>query len=659
METADELLRGPGPAALLTLDGTVVELNEAMAAALGRPSEQCAGRGFSDLWPPGRRAAPRELVSHAAAGKSVAMRVLDFAWPAGAAATSSIELTEARQVRNPSGHGSRVWLHALDVRNDVSGLLIPFCTDARTARLGVLTYSAGDHSLEWLGGAPSVGAIFPESAMPLDRVLASVHPEDRETVRRMLDLPSPRSPWTTVRYRAPDSDWHRLGVRTRRIRLGHDGPSTTLGLVRDDTREGSRRPRRQTALLAERQRAREVADFSAALVAAATEQELQQVVLTRLAATFGASGALLALVDDGGRLRVLSDAGAGTREVDAVDGADLDAPSPLPEAIRTGRPQFVSDRRDYTRRWPRAAELPRLTRLGPDQAFAIAPLGEGGDQPLGGFMVACGSGRRLSLKDRTLMATLADLAGQALGRIRLQQARVRLAVTLQEAMLPALPEHLAGLEVAARYRPSGHGLDIGGDWYDAYVMPDGTVALGIGDVQGHDVDAAAFMGQVSLSMRAIAGQDPDPGTVLTRTNQLLATLDHSRFASCAMLRIDPRDGQVTGTSAGHVPLLYARKDGSHTVHQLPGGPVLGIVAETEYGEGTFVLDRDSALVMVTDGLVEGPGLSLDAGLDRAGELAAAAVHDGLDAERIADRIVEAAGAADHDDDQTVLVIRRA
>ena len=659
METSDELLRGPGPAALLTLDGVVVELNDAMAAALGRPSEQCTGRGFSDLWPAGRRVAARNLAAHAAARKSVAMRVLDFSWPAGASATSSVELIEARRVRNPAGHGTRVWLHALDVRNDVAGLLIPVCMDAASERLGVLTYSSADRALEWLGGAPAVGALFPESAMPLDSVLASVHPEDRGTVRQMLDAPSPGSPWGTVRYRAPHSDWRRLAVRTRRIRLGHDGPSMIIGLIRDDTREVRRRPRRQAALLAERQRAREVADFSAALIAAATEQELQQVVLMRLAATFGAAGALFALVDDGDRLRVGTDAGTGMREVDVVDGAELDAPSPLPEAIRTGRPQFISDRRDYTRRWPLAAELPRLTRIGPEQAFAITPIGEGGDQPLGGFMVACGSGRRLSLKDRTLMATLADLAGQALRRIRLEQARVRLAVTLQEAMLPALPDHLAGLEVAARYRPSGHGLDIGGDWYDAFVMPDGTVALGIGDVQGHDVDAAAFMGQVSLSMRAIAGQDPDPGTVLTRTNQLLATLDHARFASCAMLRIDPRDGQVTGTSAGHVPLLYARKDGSHTVHQLPGGPVLGILAETEYVEETFVLDRDSALVMVTDGVVEGPELTLDAGLNRAGALAAEAVRDGLDAERIADRIVEAAGAVDHDDDQTVLVIRRA
>jgi serine phosphatase RsbU (regulator of sigma subunit) len=189
-------------------------------------------------------------------------------------------------------------------------------------------------------------------------------------------------------------------------------------------------------------------------------------------------------------------------------------------------------------------------------------------------------------------------------------------------------------------------------------MPDGAVALEIGDVQGHDVDAAAAMGQVRATMRAIAAHEPDPATVLTRTNELLVTMDAARFASCTMLHLDPRDGRVTGASAGHVPVLCARKDGSHSIRELPGGPVLGVVPDTEYREETFTLDEGSALVMVTDGVVEGPGLTLEAGLERAGTLAGAALHDGLNAEETADRILDAAVAVDHLDDVAVLVIRR-
>ncbi|MGI5139141.1 MULTISPECIES: PP2C family protein-serine/threonine phosphatase [unclassified Streptomyces] len=262
------------------------------------------------------------------------------------------------------------------------------------------------------------------------------------------------------------------------------------------------------------------------------------------------------------------------------------------------------------------------------------------------------------MDERTLMGTLADLAGQALRRIRLQQARVELATALQQTMLPRLPAHLAGLEVAARYRPSRDGLDIGGDWYDAFVMPDGAIALEIGDAQGHDVDAAAAMGQIRASIRAIAAHEPDPATVLTRANELLVTMGVARFASCTMLHLDPRDRRIIGASAGHVPMLCPRTDGSHSIHELPGGPVLGILPDTEYREESFILDEDSALVMVTDGVVEGPGLTLEAGLERAGTLAAQALRDGLDAEGTADRVLDAAVAVDHLDDVAVLVIRR-
>ncbi|MER5916049.1 PP2C family protein-serine/threonine phosphatase [Streptomyces sp. NPDC001982] len=145
---------------------------------------------------------------------------------------------------------------------------------------------------------------------------------------------------------------------------------------------------------------------------------------------------------------------------------------------------------------------------------------------------------------------------------------------------------------------------------------------------------------VCSSMRAIATCYANPGVVLTFANDV------------------PHDGQVTGAGAGHVPLLHAHDDGSHEVHQLPGGPVLGVLPGTDYGEESFALEGDSALVMVTDGVVEGPSLSLDAGLERAGRLAAQALHDGLDAEATADRVLDAAVAVDHLDDVAVLVIRR-
>jgi serine phosphatase RsbU (regulator of sigma subunit) len=166
------------------------------------------------------------------------------------------------------------------------------------------------------------------------------------------------------------------------------------------------------------------------------------------------------------------------------------------------------------------------------------------------------------------------------------------------------------------------------------------------------------MGQVRGAMRAIAAHEPNPGTVLTHANQLLVAMDAPRFASCTMLHIDPRTGQVTGASAGHVPLLRAHDDGSYDVHRLPGGPLLGILPDADYPQETFTLDKDTALVLVTDGVVEAPDLTLDAGLQGTGTLAAQALRDGLSAEKTADRILDAATAMKHNDDLAVLVVRR-
>ncbi|MFD8072010.1 SpoIIE family protein phosphatase [Streptomyces sp. NPDC059718] len=654
MDASDELLQRACPSALLTLDGAVRGLNAAMATALGRPAEQCVGRDFGGLWPSSQRMSAEGLVAHAARADAVAMRELEFPGKSGVPIAC---LLEARQVKDPAGDKQLIWVHALDARNDLASLLIPFRLATAAAGLGLWMYSPQGDQLEWLGGLPTLVALVPDPTAPISRVISAVHPDDRQAFRQLLRSASiQQSPWVRLRYHTPHDGWHRLAVQVRRLQLGFDGPERIFVVVRDDTKHEKRKQKALAALTAERQRAKDTADFSSALITAATEQELQQVVLTRLAAAFGASGAVLALVDDN-RLRISTDARIGKREVEALHGLRLDEATPLSEAIRTGKPQFITDREDFIRRWPHAPLL-RLLQLGSDYAISITPLSEPGYQPLGAWAMLYHRGYLSSLNERTLVGTLADLAGQALKRIRLQQARVELATALQQTMLPTLPEHLPGLEVAARYRPSRDGLDIGGDWYDVFVMPDGAIALEIGDVQGHDVDAAAFMGQVRLSMRAIAALEPAPGTVLTRTNELLVTMAPARFASCTMLRLNSRDGRVTGTSAGHVPVLCAHRDGSHDVRELPGGPVLGVVPGTDYPEETFTLDEDSALVMVTDGVVEGPGLTLEAGLERAGALAGQAVHDGLSAEETADRILDAAAAVDHLDDVAVLVIRR-
>ncbi|MFD0504462.1 PAS domain-containing protein [Streptomyces chiangmaiensis] len=369
MDASDELLRRADPAALLTLDGVINGLNAAMATALGRPAEQCLGRDFGDLWPASEGVKAKSLVVHAATTKTVAMRVLTFPGPGGAAVAC---LLESRQVKDPASGEQLVWVHALDARNDLASLLIPFRLATKAADLGLWMYSPQEHQLEWLGGAPALAATFPDPHTYLSKVISAVHSDDQAALRQLLRPPTVQSPWVRLRYLTPHDGWHRLAVRTRRMQLGYGGPERVFGLVRDDTKQENRKKKARAALAAERQHAKDTAAFSSALITAATEQELQQVILTRLAATFGASGALLALVDEG-RLRVSTDAGITMREVEFLHGMPLDDPGPIPEAIRTGRPQCIPDREDYIRRWPHAVDFPWIGRLGPDYAVSITP----------------------------------------------------------------------------------------------------------------------------------------------------------------------------------------------------------------------------------------------------------------------------------------------
>ncbi|MET8410581.1 PAS domain-containing protein [Streptomyces sp. NPDC005195] len=369
MDASDELHRRACPSALLTLDGALRDLNAAMATALGRPAEQCLGRDFVDLWPASQRMSAESLVAHAARADAVAMRELHFPGQHGIPVTC---LFEARPVKDPAGDKRLIRVRVLDARNDLASLLIPFRLATAAAGLGLWMYSPERDQLEWLGGLPSLVGLVPDPTAPMSKIISAIHPDDREAFQQLLRSASiQRSPWVRQRYHTAHDGWHRLAVQVSRLQLGFDGPERVFVVIRDDTKQEKRKQKAQAALTAERQRAKDTADFSSALITAATEQELQQVVLTRLAATFDAFGTVLALVDDN-RLCISTDARRDMREVEALHGLRLDQPIPLSEVIRTGKPQFITDRKDFTRRWPHAPLL-RFLQLGSDYAISISP----------------------------------------------------------------------------------------------------------------------------------------------------------------------------------------------------------------------------------------------------------------------------------------------
>ena len=257
-----------------------------------------------------------------------------------------------------------------------------------------------------------------------------------------------------------------------------------------------------------------------------------------------------------------------------------------------------------------------------------------------------------------LLARLGALTAQARERAELQRSRVELAVALQQGMLPTSLPRVHGFRLAVEYQPAHHALSVGGDWYDAFTMPDGYIGLSIGDVQGHNIEAAAFMGQVRVGLRALASVTSEPGELLARINNLLLALGTDLFATCTFIRLDPSTGVLQSARAGHIPVVWATADGHSGLAEDVGGPPLGVLPEIAYPVTEHRLSAGDVLVLVTDGVVEGPALSLDEGLDQVVRLAGVAAVAGMEATSLATAVIKGAERVGHTDDAAVLVVGR-
>ncbi|KUL35470.1 PP2C family protein-serine/threonine phosphatase [Streptomyces regalis] len=253
-----------------------------------------------------------------------------------------------------------------------------------------------------------------------------------------------------------------------------------------------------------------------------------------------------------------------------------------------------------------------------------------------------------------LLTELGRLATKALEHAELQRARVELAEALQRELLPGSLPELPGLRNAARYAPARSGLAVGGDWYDGFRLPDGSLAFSIGDVQGHDVEAASFMGQVRIALRAVAAFTSDPGEVLSRANDLLTSMNCTLFATCSFVRFAPVTGELLGARAGHLPAVWASTDGCGGVTEDEGGPPLGVVPGHTYPVTCWPLPAPGALVLVTDGVVEGPTFPVEDGLRQVVELVRAGA--GGDPDELAAEVLKVADLTGHTDDAAVLVL---
>ncbi|WP_346620913.1 SpoIIE family protein phosphatase [Blastococcus montanus] len=339
---------------------------------------------------------------------------------------------------------------------------------------------------------------------------------------------------------------------------------------------------------------------------------------------------ILSLADTDGRMR---DVASWHRDPDrrelvaryaASRLAALQPDAPILRALASGQVFVVPDVGAAVGRTLPAGEVSdAFWQLAPQSAVTLAMAARG--RTLGALSVYRAADR--PLPDQEDVATVRDVAGRmalALDNARLYQQQRRLAEGLQRSLLTAPPQPDRS-EIVVRYHPAMAVAEVGGDWYDAFLQPSGATMLVIGDVVGHDTEAAAAMGQLRGMLRGIGYRDgTGPAEVLTELDAAIQGLGMGTLATAAIIRIEQTAEeraagltQLRWSNAGHPPPLVLRPDGR--IEELAGERaelMLGVDPGARRSDTVTTVPRGTTVLLYTDGLVEGRDLSLDEGTAR-------------------------------------------
>jgi PAS domain S-box-containing protein len=349
--------------------------------------------------------------------------------------------------------------------------------------------------------------------------------------------------------------------------------------------------------------------------------------LPRLVVPALADFCIVTLVDPDGRPRDVGSCHADVaygpvlERYAAVRMDGLPAGSPVARALRDGEPVHeVGETVDALLPPGEGRDLFRVLR--PERAVVLPMRGRG--RILGLLTLYCRAGSTIEDADLATAQDIADRAGLALDNARLYNAHLQLAEGLQRSLLTEPPQPDHG-EIAVRYLPAAEAARVGGDWYDAFLQPGGATILVIGDVVGHDTEAAAAMGQLRGLLRGIATySDAGPAEVLRGLDASMTTLQTKTLATAAVARfeqtpeeLDRGITRMRWANAGHLPPLVINPDGSVAeLASWTGDLLLGVDPEARRQESVVTLDRGATVLLYTDGLVERRDSDLDAGMVR-------------------------------------------
>ncbi|MBB0243216.1 SpoIIE family protein phosphatase [Streptomyces alkaliphilus] len=516
-----------------------------------------------------------------------------------------------------------------------------------------------------LMGLPPRPTTLSETAMR-----GRVHVEDWIDLHRVAGMAAAENRTAEVRFRVMARKGHLLRTLRARIRSkGDNGDFALSGLIEEveeipceeGRRSGDWRLAREAFLL----------DAGRALAEARTTGEVLRVA-GRLALPGFTPNGLVVFGTEGERLCVLGYHGypVTTPEDEArvkrLFRLTVGSNYPAAEVIRTGRALYIHSPAEYERRFPEAWQVVRGFGR---KSWAYLPLIAGG-RTLGAWLAGFPDRVSFTPDERSVLTTVARMLAQALARTHTLESERELSADLQHTMAPLGNPEVPGVQITTRYVPTGGGLQIGGDWYDVIPLPSGRLALVIGDVQGHDVRAAAIMAQLRIALRAYASEGHRPDAVLSRASRFLcgvSTGTDPRFATCLYLEVDPRTGTLDVARAGHPDLAVRLPDGSTALRPTAGGPPLGVIDDWAYPTTRISLQPEEVLLMCTDGLLETGGHDLHTGWIRLRAILESRPVEDL--EKLADSVVEAVhGPSSHrltgpltdrrEDDIALVMLRR-
>jgi serine phosphatase RsbU (regulator of sigma subunit)/anti-sigma regulatory factor (Ser/Thr protein kinase) len=490
-----------------------------------------------------------------------------------------------------------------------------------------------------------------ESVLTEAQTRARLHPVDWNEITGVIQLAVAEDTLAEVRIRIMDDQGQVVRVVRSRSKPSFDPVKKVyelIGTLQEVTEPRPGTPAGRTAVTGDWRRSREafLLDAGRALAEARSTAEVLRVAAGLSMPGFSPDG-LAVFGVEGDRLTIIGHHGHQPGDEGPFSHMSLDTDYPAAEVVRTGRAVYLSTPEDYKDRYP--VTWPLAQRFG-RQSWAFLPLTFAG-RTMGAWMAGFTYPVAFTPDERSVLTTVARMLAQALSRAGVAESERELTDGLQRSMLPTLGPEIPGVSIAARYVPTGGGLQVGGDWYDMIPLPGGAhsgggrFALVIGDVQGHDVRAASLMGQLRIALRAYASEGHRPDAVLSRASRFLHGMTYGepdltdlRFATCLYVEVDPTTGILDVARAGHPDPAIRMADGTVLTRPTAGGLPLGIDPDADYPTTRITLEPGETLLLCTDGLIETGGHDMETGWKRIRTILED--HEG-DLETLADALVQA------------------